>query len=82
MNEKRSVKDYENKMQIELLATEVSFTNYTHIPKAVSTGHCLKPKTGLDWVWSNIDIHIGKVGLRSLADNYSKCKFLYGFTTS
>lgn len=54
------MKDYENKMQIQLLATKVSLTNYTHIPKAVTTGHCLKPETGLDWVWSNIDIHIGK----------------------
>lgn len=60
MNKKRSMKDCENKMQIQQLAAEVSFTNYTLIPKAVTTGHCLKPKTGLDWVWSSTDIHIGK----------------------
>lgn len=60
MNEKRSLKDCENKMQIQLLATEVSFTNYAHIPKAVTTSHCLKSNTGLNWVWSNTDIHVGK----------------------
>lgn len=60
MNKKRSMKDCENKMQIQLLATEGSFTNYTHILKAVTTGHCLKSKTGLHWVRSNTDIHIGK----------------------
>jgi len=36
---KKIIKDYENGMQIQLLARGLTFTNYTHTPTAATTGH-------------------------------------------